>query len=64
MKFEESYRIMLFSNGDRCWNGPDRSLKVPFVLLDQVHVLIFKEIVFLILYLIGEAKVWVEKRSG
>uniref|UniRef100_A0A0D9UZM4 Glucosidase 2 subunit beta n=1 Tax=Leersia perrieri TaxID=77586 RepID=A0A0D9UZM4_9ORYZ len=27
-KFEESYRIMQFSNGDRCWNGPDRSLKV------------------------------------
>ncbi|OVA08857.1 Glucosidase 2 subunit beta [Macleaya cordata] len=27
-KFEDSYRTMLFSNGDRCWNGPDRSLKV------------------------------------
>ncbi|KAG8045215.1 hypothetical protein GUJ93_ZPchr0008g12282 [Zizania palustris] len=27
-KFEESYRVMGFSNGDRCWNGPDRSLKV------------------------------------
>ncbi|KAK1586566.1 hypothetical protein Q3G72_003837 [Acer saccharum] len=27
-KFEESYRIMLFSNGEKCWNGPDRSLKV------------------------------------
>ncbi|XP_010230777.1 glucosidase 2 subunit beta isoform X3 [Brachypodium distachyon] len=27
-KFEESYRIMHFSNGDKCWNGPDRSLKV------------------------------------
>ncbi|GAB2233413.1 hypothetical protein Droror1_Dr00002635 [Drosera rotundifolia] len=27
-KFEESYRVMLFANGDRCWNGPDRSLKV------------------------------------
>ncbi|KAJ6845736.1 glucosidase 2 subunit beta [Iris pallida] len=27
-KFEESYRIMQFSKGDRCWNGPDRSLKV------------------------------------
>lgn len=27
-KFEESYRAMQFSNGDRCWNGPDRSLKV------------------------------------
>ncbi|XP_038988851.1 glucosidase 2 subunit beta-like isoform X2 [Phoenix dactylifera] len=27
-KFEESYRVMLFSNGDRCWNGPDRTLKV------------------------------------
>ncbi|KAF4359570.1 hypothetical protein F8388_003573 [Cannabis sativa] len=27
-KFEESYRMMIFSNGDKCWNGPDRSLKV------------------------------------
>ncbi|WCJ28785.1 Glucosidase 2 subunit beta [Euphorbia peplus] len=27
-KFEDSYRTMIFSNGDKCWNGPDRSLKV------------------------------------
>ncbi|KAL9659257.1 hypothetical protein QQ045_024062 [Rhodiola kirilowii] len=27
-KFEDSYRTMLFSNGDKCWNGPDRSIKV------------------------------------
>ncbi|KAH7677549.1 Glucosidase 2 subunit beta protein [Dioscorea alata] len=27
-KFEDSYRIMQFSSGARCWNGPDRSLKV------------------------------------
>lgn len=27
-KFEDSYRIMHFSNGDNCWNGPDRSLTV------------------------------------
>ncbi|XP_077241191.1 calmodulin-binding protein [Tasmannia lanceolata] len=27
-KFEDSYRTMQFSHGDRCWNGPDRSLKV------------------------------------
>ncbi|XP_020597689.1 glucosidase 2 subunit beta isoform X2 [Phalaenopsis equestris] len=26
--FEESYRVMVFSNGEKCWNGPDRSLKV------------------------------------
>ncbi|KAH6823714.1 calmodulin-binding protein [Perilla frutescens var. hirtella] len=27
-KFDESYRVMQFLNGDKCWNGPDRSLKV------------------------------------
>lgn len=27
-KFEDSYKVMVFSNGDHCWNGPDRSLKV------------------------------------
>ncbi|KAM1039313.1 hypothetical protein ACFX2C_028742 [Malus domestica] len=27
-KFEDSYKIMVFANGDKCWNGPDRSLKV------------------------------------
>ncbi|XP_019424219.1 PREDICTED: glucosidase 2 subunit beta-like isoform X1 [Lupinus angustifolius] len=27
-KFEDSYRVMVFANGDKCWNGPDRSLKV------------------------------------
>ncbi|XP_058199445.1 glucosidase 2 subunit beta [Rhododendron vialii] len=27
-KFEDSYKTMLFSSGDKCWNGPDRSLKV------------------------------------
>ncbi|KAE8710354.1 Glucosidase 2 subunit beta [Hibiscus syriacus] len=27
-KFENSYRMMVFSNGDGCWNGPDRSMKV------------------------------------
>ncbi|KAL9140620.1 hypothetical protein ABFS82_14G049100 [Erythranthe guttata] len=27
-KFEDSYRVMQFLNGDKCWNGPDRSMKV------------------------------------
>uniref|UniRef100_A0A7N0U9R1 Glucosidase 2 subunit beta n=1 Tax=Kalanchoe fedtschenkoi TaxID=63787 RepID=A0A7N0U9R1_KALFE len=27
-KFEDSYRTVVFSNGDKCWNGPDRSMKV------------------------------------
>ncbi|XP_030471904.1 glucosidase 2 subunit beta-like isoform X2 [Syzygium oleosum] len=27
-KFGDAYRVMIFSNGDRCWSGPDRSLKV------------------------------------
>ena len=26
--FKENYTVMMFSGGDRCWNGPDRSLKV------------------------------------
>lgn len=32
-KFEDSYRTMLFSNGDKCWNGPDRSMKVMAIML-------------------------------
>ncbi|CAI8617637.1 unnamed protein product [Vicia faba] len=27
-KFEDSHKVMVFSSGDKCWNGPDRSLKV------------------------------------
>ncbi|KAK8637704.1 hypothetical protein V6N13_136170 [Hibiscus sabdariffa] len=27
-KFEDSYKMMVFSNGDGCWSGPDRSMKV------------------------------------
>ncbi|KAK8559709.1 hypothetical protein V6N13_016446 [Hibiscus sabdariffa] len=27
-KFEDGYKMMVFSNGDKCWNGPDRSMKV------------------------------------
>ncbi|KAE9597331.1 putative mannose-6-phosphate receptor binding domain, glucosidase 2 subunit beta [Lupinus albus] len=27
-KFEDSYKVMVFAKGDKCWNGPDRSLKV------------------------------------
>ncbi|KAK4791123.1 hypothetical protein SAY86_031536 [Trapa natans] len=27
-KFDDSYRTMIFSGGDNCWNGPNRSLKV------------------------------------
>ncbi|XP_078437640.1 calmodulin-binding protein [Wolffia australiana] len=27
-KFEDSYRLMIFSHGEKCWNGPDRTLKV------------------------------------
>ncbi|TYH04610.1 hypothetical protein ES288_A08G020300v1 [Gossypium darwinii] len=27
-KFEDAYKMMVFSNGDKCWNGPDRSMKV------------------------------------
>ncbi|KAF8035363.1 hypothetical protein BT93_C1404 [Corymbia citriodora subsp. variegata] len=27
-KFDDSYKVMIFSVGDKCWNGPDRSMKV------------------------------------
>ncbi|AED96753.1 unnamed protein product [Arabidopsis thaliana] len=27
-KFENSYQFMSYTNGEKCWNGPDRSLKV------------------------------------
>ncbi|XP_058079152.1 glucosidase 2 subunit beta-like [Magnolia sinica] len=26
--FKDSYKVMQFTNGDSCWNGPNRSLKV------------------------------------
>ncbi|CAM6125383.1 unnamed protein product [Calypogeia fissa] len=26
--FKEDYKEMMFENGDRCWNGPERSLRV------------------------------------
>ncbi|CAI5519439.1 unnamed protein product [Closterium sp. Naga37s-1] len=26
--FEDNYRTMMFKNGDKCWNGPNRSIKV------------------------------------
>ncbi|XP_024974361.1 glucosidase 2 subunit beta-like isoform X1 [Cynara cardunculus var. scolymus] len=37
-KFEESYRIMLFSTGDKCWNGPYRSLTVRLRCGSKVEV--------------------------
>lgn len=40
-KFEDSYRLMMFSNGDKCWNGPDRSLKVVIALLISSIVIVF-----------------------
>ncbi|ESQ42794.1 hypothetical protein EUTSA_v10012928mg [Eutrema salsugineum] len=27
-KFENSYQFMTYTNGDKCWNGPDRTLKI------------------------------------
>ncbi|KAK6919837.1 Glucosidase II beta subunit, N-terminal [Dillenia turbinata] len=36
-KFEDSYRTMVFSNGDMCWNGPDRSLKELEQKLDEMN---------------------------
>ena len=39
--FKDSYKIMEFSNGDRCWNDPDRSLKVRFALVFYVGLCSF-----------------------
>ncbi|XP_052190739.1 glucosidase 2 subunit beta [Diospyros lotus] len=27
-KFDDSYKVMQFASGDKCWNGPDRSMRV------------------------------------
>lgn len=41
-KFEDSYRLMMFSNGDKCWNGPDRSLKVVIaMLISRIVIFVF-----------------------
>lgn len=37
-KFEDSYRTMVFANGDHCWNGPDRSLKVEYIKMPYLIV--------------------------
>uniref|UniRef100_A0A164SVA1 Glucosidase 2 subunit beta n=1 Tax=Daucus carota subsp. sativus TaxID=79200 RepID=A0A164SVA1_DAUCS len=42
-KFEDSYRIMRFSNGDKCWNGPDRSLTVRYEALLSTPVVCLEE---------------------
>lgn len=31
--FENKYKAMVFQNGQHCWNGPDRSLRVSLDLL-------------------------------
>ncbi|XP_071706101.1 glucosidase 2 subunit beta-like isoform X3 [Rutidosis leptorrhynchoides] len=36
--FDESYRVMLFTNGDKCWNGPHRSLTVRLRCGSKVEV--------------------------
>lgn len=46
-KFENN--IMYFEHGQRCWSGPERSIKVPFSLLNRSKLNVELKIKYIIL---------------
>ena len=37
-RFEDEYRAMVFENGQHCWSGPNRSIRVRRACCHQAHM--------------------------